>query len=143
MSEWANASVETVKDPLIMEYAKVNNLGYKIAKKEMIGGGYTPIKREGAPKKGHLHKTKEHAKEIFKKNNQTNNDIFGVTKINNLLEYDLHGSAQRKDVWHETDPGNVEDALIWAMDYKKSKRATKREYRKLNPSKRDLKKQNK
>jgi hypothetical protein len=120
MNEWANANVKKVKDPLIEEYSIINQIGYKRAKKEMIGGGYKPIKKEGKPTKGHIHRKKEHVQQIFDDNNKRNNDVFGVTKINNLLEYDLAGLAMRKDVWHETDPQATENALIEAIDYKKN-----------------------
>lgn len=122
MSEYANASLELVKDPLIEEYAKENNLMYKRAKTEMKGGGYTPIKSEGKPKKGHIHKTKAQAKSIFDANNNRNNDLLGVTKINGLLEGDIHDLANKKDIWIESNPQSTEDAIIELIDLKKSKK---------------------
>lgn len=112
MGEWANASIVLERDPLIQEYSEINQISYNRAKKEMIGGGYKLKKKEGNPKKGHLHKTAKEAKEIFDNNNKRNNDLFGVTKINNLLEYDLAGLAMRRDIWHETDPKSTEETLI-------------------------------
>lgn len=117
MSEYANATIKTRKDPLIKEYAEINGIGYKRAKKEMIGGGYTPIDNEGKPLKKHLHNTAEQAKDIFDSNNNRNNDVFGVTKVNNLLEYDIIGMSAQKDVWHETDPQATEKAIIEMLDY--------------------------
>lgn len=122
MSEYANASLELVKDPLIEGYAKENNLMYKRAKTEMKGGGYTPIKSEGKPKKGHIHKTKAQAKSIFDANNNRNNDLLGVTKINGLLEGDIHDLANKKDIWIESNPQSTEDAIIELIDLKKSKK---------------------
>jgi hypothetical protein len=122
MSEFANAAIQTKKDPLIQEYSRVNKIGYKRAKKEMIGGGYNPIKEEGKPLEKHLHKSPEHPKELFDSNNARNNDVFGVTKINNLLEYDLNGLALKKDVWHETDPEATENAIIDLIDYSRKKK---------------------
>src|SRR6185503_17838328 len=132
MSESVNASLTLVKDPLIEEYAKINKVPYKTAKIEMKGGGYTPIKSEGKPTKGHLHTKKSHAKEIFDSNNKRNNDLLGVTRINGLLEGDIHGTAVKTDVWHETDPNATEDALNWAIDYKNNPSMTKRQYKKTN-----------
>ena len=118
MSEYANATICKRKDPMISEYALVNKITYNRAKKEMIGGGYTPIKGEGKPVKGSVHTKEEHVKEIFDNNNKRNNDLFGVTKVNNLLEYDVNGLAMKKDVWHETNPDTTEDTLNKIIDYK-------------------------
>lgn len=120
--EYANATIDLNKDPLIEEYARVNNLKYRRAKTEMIGGGYTPKKNEGKPKKGHIHKTREQAKEIFDNNNKRNNDLFGVTKINGLLKYDVHTLSNNTDIWHETDPNVTEDTLIRMLDEKLKKK---------------------
>lgn len=135
MSESVNASLTLQKDPLIEEYAKVNNVLYKTAKIEMKGGGYTPIKSEGRPTKGHLHTKQSHAKEIFDSNNKRNNDVLGVTKVNGLLEGDIYGIALKSDVWHKTDPRATEEALNWAIDYKKNPSMTKRQYKKQNKPK--------
>lgn len=129
-NESINANLTLVQDPLIKQYAEENNLVYRRAKTEMIGGGYTPIKSEGKPSKGQIHKTKEQAKEIFDSNNRRNNDLLGVTRINKLLEGDVHGMDSKKDIWFETDPGAVEDALIWAIDYKNNPGLTKKNYKK-------------
>ena len=130
MSEYVNSTITLIKDPLIEEYAKINNVPYKTAKIEMKGGGYTPIKSEGKPTKGHLHTKKSHAKDIFDSNNRRNNDVLGVTKINGLLEGDIYGTALKTDVWHETDPNLTEETLNWTIDYKKNPSMTKRQYKK-------------
>lgn len=88
------------------------------------------VDKKGMPKKGHLHKTKKQKKSVFDANNKRNNDVFGVTKVNGLLEYDVNGLSHERDIWFETDPNSTEDALHWAIDYKNNKNATKREYRK-------------
>lgn len=119
MSESVNATIEVVKDPLVEEYSKLNNITYKRARKEMIGGGYTPIKKEGQPTKGHLHKTKEQKKKIFDENNSRNNDLYGVTKINNLLEYDINSMSKTRDIWHEGNPETTEEAMLTLIDFKR------------------------
>jgi hypothetical protein len=92
----------------------------KKSKKEMIGGGYKPSKKEGKPKKGHIHKTKEQAKSIFDDNNKRNNDVYGVTKINGLLEMDLAGLAMNRDIWNDTDPNITEDVMLLSIDVKRN-----------------------
>jgi hypothetical protein len=120
MSEYANATLTVEKDPLIQEYSKINGIGYKKSKKEMIGGGYKPSKNEGKPTKGHVHKKKEHVKAIFDDNNKRNNDVYGVTKINGLLEMDLAGLAMNRDIWNETDPNITEDVMLLSIDVKRN-----------------------
>ena len=121
MNEYVNASLEVEKDPLIQKYAEWNGLKYTRAKNEMIGGGYTP---KDKPKKA-LHKTQEQAKDIFDSNNRRNNDLFGVTRINNLLEYDVDGLAKKKDIWIETNPNSTEEAMVNLIDYNKNPRSAK------------------
>lgn len=133
MSESVNASLSLVKDPMIEKYAKVNKVAYRTARIEMKGGGYEPIKTEGCPKKGHLHTKKSHAKEIYDANNNRNNDLLGVTRINGLLEGDIHGIATKTDIWHETDPNTTEETLNWLIDYKRNPESAKRQYKKKKP----------
>lgn len=130
MSEYANATIEDVKDPLIVEYADMNKLGYTRAKNEMIGGGYIP-KDEKKNASQNLHKKYQHKKEINDSNNRIRNDIFGVTKINGLLTYDVNSVSEKTDIWFETNPETTEDALIWALDYDRDPIATKKEFKKL------------
>lgn len=42
--------------------------------------------KAGTIRKSHLHNKNEHAKELFDANNRRNNDLYGVTRINGLLE---------------------------------------------------------
>lgn len=130
MSESVNASITLNKDPMIEEYAEVNKVAYRTAKKEMKGGGYSPIPSEGKPKRGHLHTKKSHAKEIFDANNNRNNDLLGVTRINGLLEGDIYGKSLKADIWIESNPNATEEALNWAIDYKNNPDMAKRRYKK-------------
>lgn len=79
-----------------------------------------------------LHKTKKKIKECFDRNNHQNNDLYGVTNVNGLLDKDLlkHDSsieAPNSDVFNKTqythpaqytNPGLTEMALIEYIDNK-------------------------
>lgn len=78
----------------------------------------------GRIKKGHLHKTKETAKECYDNNNKRNNDLFTVSKINGLLAYISFLPGSSLDTLDEEVKYNnhhlVEDALINELDKNKN-----------------------
>jgi hypothetical protein len=73
-----------------------------------------------SPRKN-LHKSKAKIKECFDRNNKQNNDLFGVTKANNLLDHDIiYKKVENTEYIH---PSNVkssltEEALIAYIDNK-------------------------
>lgn len=81
---------------------------------EWAGANIKKSKKTNAPLTRHMHRSNKQAKEIFDANNKRNNDVFGVTKANNLL-YDI---AVEKDGWDLTNHNLTEDALIAMIDNK-------------------------
>lgn len=51
---------------------------------EYVGGAISKNK-DGTPKKGHIHKTKELAKSCYDSNNRRNNDLFSIAKATNRV----------------------------------------------------------
>jgi hypothetical protein len=71
--------------------------------------------KKGQVKPGHIHKTKELAKDCYDRNNWRNNDIYGVTRANNLL-YDVQSQIDSGDGWYITKADLTEQALISQID---------------------------
>jgi hypothetical protein len=87
---------------------------------EYVNAAISKDKKTKRVKKGHLHKSKAKAKECYDANNKRNNDLFGVTKANGLLSFDLPGIVRSGDDWYKSNPNCTEDALIAYLDYKNS-----------------------
>ncbi len=89
---------------------------------EYVNASITKHKSNGRIKKGHLHKTKDKVKEIYDANNKRNNDLFGVTKINGLLEYWENDSFDGYEEYSVKNPQLTEESLNAYIDNKKYKR---------------------
>ena len=74
-------------------------------------GGAVHKRKNGQVKAGYLHKTKEQARDCYKRNNDMNNDVMGVNKANSLLS-NLETELKNKDGWYITNSNLTEDALI-------------------------------
>lgn len=75
--------------------------------------------KNGQVKKGHLHNTKELAKERYDANNHRNNDVFTVNKANHLLQ-DLHAKLDESDGWYVCNVELTENAMIQQLEEKES-----------------------
>lgn len=78
--------------------------------------------KSGKVRKGHLHNTKELAKDVYDANNKRNNDVFGVNKANFLLQ-DLQAKLDESDGWYIHNTELTEDALIQGLENKESEDA--------------------
>ena len=102
-SEYVNAAITKTK----VKKAKKKVKGKKKQKKV--------VRRVAA---GHLHKTNALAKECYDANNRRNNDLYGVTKINGLLSFDLDQVVRNgQDITGESVEA-AEDAMIAYLDNK-------------------------
>lgn len=77
----------------------------------------TTIYNSGKVAPGHLHSTTALAKDVMDRNNRRNNDILGVSKVNNLAS-DVVTELNSNDGWYVTRPEYTEDALIAQLDEK-------------------------
>lgn len=71
--------------------------------------------KKGQVKPGHIHKTAEQAKDCYDRNNWRNNDVYGVTRANNLL-YDVQSQIDSGDGWYITKGDLTEQAIISQID---------------------------
>ena len=92
-----------------------------IAKTEIKTKKKTKGKKKKAVRRvkaGHLHKTNAMAKKCYDANNLRNNDLFGVTKVNGLLSFDLDAVVKNgQDITGESVEA-AEDAMIAYLDNK-------------------------
>lgn len=68
-----------------------------------------------------IHKTKKRIKDCFDRNNRQNNDLFGVTKANGLLDNDaIYKKDTEKEYVHPANQSSniTEDSLIEYIDNK-------------------------
>jgi hypothetical protein len=84
---------------------------------EWLGGNVRKTKA-GKVKAGHIHNTKELAKDCYDRNNWRNNDVYGVTKANYLMS-DLDSALENQDGWYVKDFQKTEEALVHDIDEKK------------------------
>ena len=70
---------------------------------------------KGNVKSGHIHTKPEHVKECYDANNRRNNDVYGVSRANNLT-YDIDQQLGQSDGWYITNPNYTEDSIISNMD---------------------------
>lgn len=71
--------------------------------------------KKGTIRKEHLHSVDEtYAKELYDANNKRNNDVYGVTRINGLLE-NMHGLS---DAIGLADYGKSEQSMIEYLSLK-------------------------
>jgi hypothetical protein len=70
--------------------------------------------KTGNIKKKHIHDKNEHAKELYDSNNKRNNDLYGVTRINGLLE-NIDGQDDGIGI---ADHTKSEQAMIELITYK-------------------------
>lgn len=98
---------------------------------EYVGGSVSK-KSNGTVKPGHLHSTKELAKDVYKKNNDRNNDVLGVSRANNLAS-DVITELQKNDGWYITNAGLTEEAIISQFEEKESEESilSRKEFKKL------------
>lgn len=82
-------------------------------------GGAVHKTKDGRVKPGHLHKTKEMAKDCYKRNNDQNADLLNVAKANYLVS-DIEAELQSRDGWYITNGELTEDALISQLEAKES-----------------------
>lgn len=81
---------------------------------EYVGASISKTK-SGRVKKGHLHNTKELAKDCYDRNNRRNNDVLGVTKANFLLS-EINNELDKNDGFYITNPELTEDAIIQGIE---------------------------
>lgn len=86
---------------------------------EYVNASVKKDKKTGRVKAGHLHKNKALAKDVYDANNRRNNDVFGVTKVNGLLTYDIVNYVKTDDGWYVHNPELTEDELISKLDEKR------------------------
>lgn len=71
-------------------------------------------------KAGHIHSTNALAKDVYDQNNARNNDVYGVSKINGLLQYGfLYG--EHEDHFEKVlsrQPSMYEDAILSSIEKK-------------------------
>lgn len=72
-------------------------------------------KKNGKPKKKYIHTKPEHIKSIYDANNWRNNDVYGVSRANNLLS-DVNSLAESNDGWYITNTAYTEDSIIANLD---------------------------
>jgi hypothetical protein len=89
-------------------------------------------RKDGKVKKGHLHNTKELAKDCYDANNRRNNDVLGVSKANNLLQ-NLDNKLDENDGWLVFNPELTEDSYIEKIESSNTEEAilSLEEYKKL------------
>lgn len=75
--------------------------------------------KAGKVKSGHLHSTNELAKDVYDRNNRRNNDVLGVSRINNLAS-DIVSEIDKNDGWYITQAGLTEEAIISQLEEKNS-----------------------
>lgn len=86
---------------------------------EWIGANVRKSKKTGKVLPGHLHNTKELAKECYDANNKRNNDVLSVARANNLAN-DVISELQRNDGWYINDASLTEIATISEIEKKDS-----------------------
>src|SRR6478609_3361342 len=74
---------------------------------------------DGRIKPGHLHNTRALAKDCYKKNNDRNNDVYGVSKANGKVD-DIIPELQKNDGWYVHNEELTEDSLNAEIDAKNS-----------------------
>lgn len=87
---------------------------------EFVGANISKSKKTGKVLSGHLHTTNKLAKECYDANNKRNNDVLGISRINNLAS-DIITELQKNDGWYITNSELTENALIAQLDSKKNK----------------------
>jgi hypothetical protein len=86
--------------------------------------------KSGRVKSGHIHSTKELAKDCYDMNNKRNNDVHSVTRANNLL-YNIDEVLLEKDGFYVNNPELTEDSAIKNIDDEGEEILTFDEYQKL------------
>lgn len=71
--------------------------------------------KNGKVKPGYIHTKPEHVKECYDANNRRNNDVYGVSRANNMT-YDIDSKLNQSDGWYITNPNYTEDSLISELD---------------------------
>lgn len=71
--------------------------------------------KNGKVKPGHIHTKPEHVKECYDANNRRNNDVYGVSRANNMT-YDIDSKLNQSDGWYITNPNYTEDSVISELD---------------------------
>lgn len=119
-------------DPEWLKWLKENHpdeyLYYAQFMDEWVGGAIektgtkkrkdgTTIYNSGKVAPGHIHNTQELAKDVMDRNNRRNNDVFGVSRANNLMS-DVVSELDKNDGWYITQPKLTEDALISQIEEK-------------------------
>ena len=87
---------------------------------EYAGAAVKKDMKTGRVAKGHLHKRKDQAKELYDNNNRRNNDILGVSRVNSLLSniegLVRPGDTENGEVTRIYDMGLVDTAMVAAID---------------------------
>lgn len=98
---------------------------------EWVGANIRKSKKTGKVLPGHLHLSKELAKERYDANNKRNNDVFGVARANNLAN-DVVTELQKNDGWYITNSDLTEDAVIAQIENQNEQELlTKEEFEKI------------
>ena len=94
---------------------------------EYVGANVRKTKG-GKIKAGHIHNTKELAKDCYDRNNKRNNDVFAIAKANNLLNTmetviryeneNQNNNSYGNSGWKINNPNLIEEAIIHAIDEK-------------------------
>lgn len=106
-NEWVNGSIK------------------KVGTKRRADG--TRVYGSGKPEVGSIHNTNELAKKVYDANNARNNDLYAISKANNLLN-DVVTETERNDGWYITNPELTEDYIIESMEQKETEYLTREEF---------------
>lgn len=88
---------------------------------EYYNGNFKKSKR-GKYLKSNLHNGSKARKECYKRNNDRNNDVFSVTKANDMLKTTEIMNEYLGDLSKQQDKDFIEDQMLEALDLRKKRK---------------------